>query len=60
MVSKFPCLQVNKYLPVRGLPELRTAIAQWAVAFKGLNVGAEDVMVGPGSKQLIYLLQLGQ
>jgi len=49
--------EVNKYLPVRGLPELRTAIAQWAVAFKGMKVGAEDVMVGPGSKQLIYLLQ---
>lgn len=25
-----------------------------------MKVGAEDVMVGPGSKQLIYLLQLGQ
>eukprot|EP00435_Cladocopium_sp_Y103_P045644 s194_g13.t1 len=49
--------EVNKYLPVRGHPHLRQAIAEWAVHHKGVMVTAEDVMVGPGSKQLIYLLQ---
>lgn len=49
--------EVNKYLPVRGHPHLRQAIAEWAVHHKGVSVTAEDVMVGPGSKQLIYLLQ---
>ena len=51
--------EVNKYLPVRGHPDLRQAIAEWAVHHKGVSVTAEDVMVGPGSKQLIDLLLLG-
>ena len=40
------------YLPVRGLPELREAVA----AYHGAT--AEDILIGPGSKELIYQLQL--
>lgn len=49
---------VKDYLPVRGLPLLRETIADWARFHKGVpDVTAEDVLIGPGSKQLIYLLQ---
>jgi len=46
------------YLPVRGLPELREAVAAFNRRAHGLNCTAEDVIVGPGSKELIFLLQM--
>jgi aspartate aminotransferase len=46
------------YMPVQGLPELREAVAVWFRRTEGLDVGAESVMVGPGSKELMFLLQL--
>ncbi len=46
------------YLPVQGLPELREAIAAWFRRTEGLDVSADSVMVGPGSKELMFLLQL--
>lgn len=46
------------YLPVKGLPELRTAVAQYYRRTFGLRTDTEDVLVGPGSKQLLFLLQL--
>lgn len=48
----------NDYLPVRGLPELRTAVAAHHHARHGLSVTADDIMIGPGSKELIFLTQL--
>ncbi len=46
------------YLPVRGLPALREAIAGFLVRTQGIDRSANDVIIGPGSKELIFLLQL--
>ena len=46
------------YLPVRGLPALREAIAAHHARLHGAAVKADNVVVGPGSKQLMYLVQL--
>jgi aspartate aminotransferase len=46
------------YLPVRGLPKLRETIAEHHRQRFGIDCSAEDVLVGPGSKELMFLLQL--
>jgi aspartate aminotransferase len=46
------------YLPVRGLPALREAIAEHHRAELSPDRSPEDVLVGPGSKELMFLLQL--
>lgn len=48
------------YLPVNGLPELREAVATYQRGFYNLHDRTlDDVLIGPGTKQLIYHLQLG-
>ena len=46
------------YLPVRGLPALREAVAAHHRAWQALDVTAEDILIGPGSKELMFLTQL--
>ncbi|XP_078608061.1 aspartate aminotransferase-like [Branchiostoma floridae x Branchiostoma japonicum] len=47
----------NKYLPVAGIPELRQSICEFHCKADDLqDLDPEQVVVGPGSKQLIYLL----
>lgn len=46
------------YLPVLGLRELREAVANYHSRSQGLGFSAEDVMIGPGSKELMFILQL--
>ncbi|MGQ8336485.1 pyridoxal phosphate-dependent aminotransferase [Sunxiuqinia sp. A32] len=46
------------YLPVRGLMPLREAIAEFNYRHEGTKCSAEDIMIGPGSKELIFILQL--
>jgi len=46
------------YLPVRGLPELRDAVAAHHRALQGIDAAPDNVLVGPGSKQLLFLAQL--
>ncbi len=46
------------YLPVRGLHELRRAVAHYTERKAGIDRTAEDVLIGPGSKELMFLLQL--
>jgi aspartate aminotransferase len=46
------------YLAVRGLTELRSAVADYHRRRQGLTCSFEDVLVGPGSKELMFLLQL--
>lgn len=46
------------YLPVEGLPQLREAVAEYFRRREGLPRTGEDVLVGPGSKELMFLLQL--
>ena len=46
------------YLPVKGLPQLRTAVSNFNKRKLGLDCTFEDVMIGPGSKELIFNLQM--
>lgn len=46
------------YLPVRGLPALREAVADFHRRRDGLAVSSDDVLIGPGSKELMFLAQL--
>ncbi|MBE7449961.1 MAG: aminotransferase class I/II-fold pyridoxal phosphate-dependent enzyme [Kofleriaceae bacterium] len=46
------------YLPPGGLPTLRVAVADFFRRRHGITFAAEDVVVGPGSKELMFLLQL--
>jgi aspartate aminotransferase len=46
------------YLPVKGLYILRESVAEYYHRTQGLNFVAEDVLIGPGSKELMFLLQL--
>lgn len=44
------------YAPVLGIPALRQAIASYLGRTRGLQVSAESVVAGPGSKPLLYAL----
>jgi aspartate aminotransferase len=46
------------YLPVRGLPALREAVARHITRHTGMRYDAGQILIGPGSKQLLFLLQL--
>ncbi len=46
------------YLPVKGLHAVRRAVAQHHCRTFGISATPEDVLVGPGSKELMFLLQL--
>jgi len=46
------------YLPAKGLPALREAVAGFHKAKDSVDVSPEGVLVGPGSKELMFLLQL--
>ncbi|NND82696.1 MAG: aminotransferase class I/II-fold pyridoxal phosphate-dependent enzyme [Gammaproteobacteria bacterium] len=47
----------KSYLPARGLPPLCEQVATYYQTKLGIEFGAPQVMVGPGSKLLIYGLQ---
>ena len=46
------------YLPVRGLPTLRETVADHHRQTFGIKCSSDDVLIGPGSKELMFLLQL--
>ena len=46
------------YLPVQGLPELREAVAAHHRREFGIATTGDHVLIGPGSKELMFLLQL--
>lgn len=48
----------KNYLPVQGLPELRKAVAQFHRNKDMVEIEPGYVLVGPGSKELMFLLQL--
>ena len=48
----------KEYLPVRGLEALRAAVAEYHRRCHGVDRHAENVLIGPGSKELMFLLQL--
>ena len=48
----------KEYLPVRGLEALREAVAAYHYRRHGTDRQAENVLIGPGSKELMFLLQM--
>ena len=46
------------YLPVRGLEALRAAVAGFHRRREDIACSGDDVLIGPGSKELLFLLQL--
>ncbi len=46
----------TKYSPVLGLPELRMAIAGFLSRKRNMTINSHQVVVGPGSKAVIYAL----
>ena len=46
----------TSYAPVLGIPALREAIAGYLTRTRGLQIAAEQVIVGPGSKPLLFAL----
>ena len=46
------------YLPVRGLGTLREAVAAYHSRKHGIERTGDNVLVGPGSKELMFLVQL--
>jgi aspartate aminotransferase len=50
--------QQKDYLPVQGLMALREAVAAYHVRENKIAATAANVMIGPGSKELLFILQL--
>ena len=48
----------NKYLPMQGLFELRDTVAKYTSTKKNYNYNSENVIIGPGSKELMFLLHV--
>ena len=48
----------NKYLPMQGLSELRNVVAKYTSEKKNYNYKSENVIIGPGSKELMFLLHI--
>ena len=48
----------NKYLPMQGLPELREAVANFESKKKKQKYTASNIIIGPGSKELMFLLHM--
>jgi len=48
----------NKYLPMQGLSELRDAVAKHISTKKNYNYKSKNVIIGPGSKELMFLLHI--
>jgi aspartate aminotransferase len=48
----------KNYLPAQGLPELRQAVSRFHSSKDNVEIRPEGVLIGPGSKELMFLLQL--
>ncbi|MEZ4897162.1 MAG: aminotransferase class I/II-fold pyridoxal phosphate-dependent enzyme [Saprospiraceae bacterium] len=48
----------KNYLPVKGLPALRKAVAAYNRKTLALECGPENILIGPGSKELLLGLQM--
>ncbi len=48
----------NKYLPMQGLEDLRVSIAHYISKKKDHEYSSSNIIVGPGSKELMFLLQI--
>jgi aspartate aminotransferase len=50
--------QEKDYLPVKGLWELREAVAAYHQRAENISISADDILIGPGSKELMFIVQL--
>lgn len=50
------CKHADKkaYMPTKGLPELRESISKFIKSHFGYDYSSENIIIGPGSKQLLY------
>ena len=48
----------HTYLPMQGLEELRSAIANYLNKNNNNDFNKEDILVGPGTKELMFLTQI--
>jgi len=48
----------NKYLPIQGLEELRLAIATYLNNHNNNNFKSDDIVIGPGTKELMLLTHI--
>ena len=48
----------KSYLPALGLPALRSAVANYYSQKLALKITSDQIIIGPGSKALIYALQM--
>ena len=48
----------NKYLPMQGLFELRNTVAKYTSKKKNYDYKSDNVIIGPGSKELMFLLHV--
>ena len=48
----------NKYLPMQGLQNLREVIARFITTKKNYEYKSENIIIGPGTKELMFLLQI--
>ncbi len=48
----------NKYLPMQGLSDLRQSVAKYTSKKKNYEYNSENVIIGPGSKELMFLLHI--
>ena len=48
----------NKYLPMQGLYELRKSVAKYTSIKKNYSYSSDNVIIGPGSKELMFLLHV--
>ena len=48
----------KSYLPIQGLDDLREAISNYESKKKNRNISPEQIIVGPGSKELMFLLHI--
>ena len=48
----------NNYLPMQGLEELRSAIAKYLNKNNNNSFNKEDIVIGPGTKELMLLTQI--
>ncbi|CAL4093633.1 unnamed protein product, partial [Meganyctiphanes norvegica] len=46
----------NAYLPMTGIPELRAALVEFHIRYDDIKLDLEGFVVGPGSKELLYLV----
>ena len=48
----------NKYLPMQGLDGLRKSVAKYTSIKKNYSYSPDNVIIGPGSKELMFLLHV--